>query len=218
MVRISAPLVYYDKVDGTYINVGTGSWQQWLNKNSSFRYESFWGSFTAYKEHEGTEIFWLAKRRVKEEPRSAYLGSNKDLLLEKLVDTAKQLNTSNTTYWESKSQIHTTSASNSSESDSLRISQEIETNAVRQWCIFYTHPDGRVEFMGGCWEKDQALTQIQSLKKQAYYSEPVSDATYVPSGTYDVREELVLPVGYPKKSYLRASSKAWQIQVAAIQA
>ncbi len=108
MVRISPPLVYYDKVDGTYIKVGTGSWQHWLHKNGSFRYESFWGSFTAYKEHRGEEIVWYANRSVKEKARSAYLGSNHDLTLDKLLEMAKQLRGWDISYGELKSQTHTT--------------------------------------------------------------------------------------------------------------
>jgi hypothetical protein len=81
MVRITPPLVYYNKVDGTYIKIGTGSWQHWLNKNRIFRYESFWGSFTAYKEYREEETIWYANRGVKERVRSAYLGSNQDLTL-----------------------------------------------------------------------------------------------------------------------------------------
>ena len=108
MVRISPPLVYYDKVDGTYIKVGTGSWQHWLNNNQSFRYESFWGSFTAYKEHPGEETIWYANRCIKEKARNVYLGSNHDLTLDKLLETAKELRGWDISYGEFKSQMHKT--------------------------------------------------------------------------------------------------------------
>ncbi len=199
MVRTIAPLVYYNRVDGTYIKVGTGSWQQWLSQNSRFTYESFWGSFTACKEYQGEEIFWLAYRRVKEQTRCAYLGASKDLTVDKLVDTAKQLSASDTTYREYKSQTKKNCKTSRNESEAIL--QEIERNAVSLWCIFYTHPDGRVEFMGGCWEKDQALTQIQNLLKQAHDSLSVGDMIDVLPGSYEVREELVLPVGYPQKRF-----------------
>ncbi len=108
MVRITPPLVYYDKVDGTYIKVGTGSWKHWLNQHQSFRYESFWGYFTAYKEARGEEIVWYANRAVKEGLRSANLGGNQDLTLDKLLEMAKQLSSRDSSYWELKSQTHKT--------------------------------------------------------------------------------------------------------------
>ncbi|HEY9675340.1 MAG TPA: hypothetical protein V6D11_28115 [Waterburya sp.] len=185
MVRHLAPLVYYDRVDGTYINVGTGSWQHWLSKNSCFRYESFWGSFTACKEYRGDEIFWLAYRQLKEEPRCAELGVSKDLNLDRLIDTAKYLSTSNMSCWEFKIQTIPKSVTNS---------QEREIKAVRQWCIFYTHSNGQMEFMGACLEKEQALAQIQNFIKLAHYPEKVSDWPSVSQGRYEVKEELVLPL------------------------
>jgi hypothetical protein len=124
MLRVTPPLVYYDKVDGTYIKVGTGSWQHWLNENRSFRYESFWGSFTAYKEHRGEEIVWYANRCVKEQLRRADLGESRDLTLNKLIDTAKQLSDQNTTYWELKSQTHQIFETQSF--DTKEISKEVE--------------------------------------------------------------------------------------------
>lgn len=199
MVRITPPLVYYDKVDGTYIKVGTGSWLQWLDKNSSFRYESFWGCFPVYKEYQGEEIFWLAQRQVKDEIRSVYLGESKDLTLDKLLETANHFSGRDYRYWERNNQTNKAGKINSLKSEV--ITKEIKMNAVPQWCIYYTPPDGRVEFMGGCWEKEQAFSQIQKLKKQAQYSESLGDPSYIPRGTYEVREELVTPVGYTNKSY-----------------
>lgn len=197
MVRSLAPLVYYDRVDGTYIKVDTGSWQQWLNKNSRFRYESFWGSFTAFKEHRGEKIVWLAYQCDKEQPQRAYLGTSKDLTLDNLIDTAKELNAVKTSCWERKIQKKESCETFSNESEA--IPNEIETNAVRLWCIFYTHPDGRVEFRGGCWEKEQALTRIQNLLKADRASESVGKLTDGTSGRYEVRQELVLPMGYTQK-------------------
>lgn len=115
MVRTTPPLVYYDNVDGTYIKVGTGSWQHWLNKNQSFRYESFWGSFTAYKEYRGEETIWYANRSVKEGIRSTYLGGNQDLTLDKLLETAKQLSGWDASYWELQSQTNKTCETGSSD-------------------------------------------------------------------------------------------------------
>lgn len=192
MVRHLAPLVYYDRVDGTYIKVGTGSWQHWLSKNSCFRYESFWGSFTACKEYRGDEVFWLAYRHFKEEPRCAELGISKDLNLDKLIDTAKYLSTSNMGCWEGN--IQTNNNRDTSLPKSVNSAQERELKAVRQWCIFYTHSNGQVEFMGACLEKEQALAQIQNFRKLGYYPEEVSDWPGVLKGRYEVKEELVLPL------------------------
>jgi hypothetical protein len=50
--------------------------------------------------------------------------------------------------------------------------------------------------MGGCWEKSQALAQIENLKKHAHPSESRNNSDYVQLGTYEIKEELVLPVGY----------------------
>ncbi len=197
MVRNLAPLVYYDRVDGTYIKVGTGSWQHWLSQNSSFRYESFWGSFTACKEYRGDEVFWLAYRHHKEEPRRAGLGTSKELTLDNLIDTAKHLSASNTSCWEFNIQPQKTYEASIHK---FAISAQRETNTVRQWCIFYTHPDGRVEFMGACWQKEQALTQIQNFMKLAHHPQAVADWHDVPQGRYEIKEEFVLPLNYTDTS------------------
>lgn len=210
MARHLAPLVYYDRVDGTYIKVGTGSWQHWLSKNSCFRYESFWGSFTACKEYRGDEVFWLAYRHFNEEPRCAELGISQNLILEKLIDTAKYLSRSNTGCWEREIQPNNR---DTSIPKSVTRSQEREIQAVRQWCIFYTHPNGQVEFMGACLEKEQALAQIQNFINLAHYREGVSDWPGVAQGRYEVKEEFVLPLSdtHPHRNtnnfYTRAIKK-----------
>ena len=192
MVRHLAPLVYYDRVDGTYIKVGTGSWQHWLSKNSCFRYESFWGSFTACKEYRENEGVWLAYRHFKEEPRWAELGISHNLILEKLIDTAKYLNARKTDCWEGK--IQPDNNRDTPILKSITNALGIELKAVRQWCIFYTHSNGKEEFMGACWEKDQALAKIQNFIKLAHYPENVNDWTSGSQGRYEVKEELVLPL------------------------
>jgi IS1 family transposase len=198
MARTLAPLVYYNRVDGTYINVGTGSWQHWLNNNSNFRYESFWGSFTACQEQQGEEIVWLAYRRLEEQLRRAYLGTNKDLTLETLVDTAKRLSASNTSCWEPKTEVTKSDATSTTKlnTELKTISQEPGISPVRQWCIFYSRPSGQVEFIGAFWEKEQALTQIQTLVKLARDSRLSGNAADALPGTYEIKEELVLPASY----------------------
>lgn len=199
MVRTIAPLVYYDRVDGTYINMGTGSWLYWLSQNRSFRYESFWGSFIACKEHRGEEIVWIAYRRVKEQQRCADLGRSEDLTLNNLLDTAKKLSASNTTPWDGKRQTNNTFETSSNQAEA--ISKVIETNAVRQWCIFYTHPNGREEFLGAFGKKEQALNQLQNILKPAYSSESIGSLSGQTSDCYEVREELVIPIGYTGKRF-----------------
>ena len=202
MVRTLAPLIYYDRVDGTYIKVGTGSWQQWLSKTPRFRYESFWGSFTVCQEHRGEEIVWLAYQQFKEQLRCAELGNSHDLTLDKLINTAKQLNASETTYaiyWANKNTIKHNIENYKSYSE--RFSQEVETQAVRQWCIFYTHPNGRVEFMGAFWEREEALSQIQNFMKLAHSSELRDNLQDVSSSNYEVKEELIIPANYSQSSF-----------------
>lgn len=194
MVRALAPLVYCDRVDGTHIQVGTGSWQVWLTKTISFRYESLWGSFTACKEYRGNETFWLAYRQVKEQLRCAELGATHDLTVDQLIDTVKQLNASNITPWVGKSHNSKISEAVSDKSDNF--SEAIEANAVRQWCIFYTHPNEYLEFVGAYWEKQQALEQLHLLVKPDSSQELGSDLLSKLLIHYQVREELVFPIGY----------------------
>ena len=196
MVRTIAPLVYSDRVDGAHIKIGTGSWQIWLSKNKSFRYESFWGSFTAYKEYQGEEIFWIAYRRVKEELRQADLGDSKNLTVEQLIDTAKKLSANNTTPWNGQRQTQKTTEIFSHELEAIPKAKEIETPPVRQWCIFYNHLDGQEEFLGACWEKEHALNRLQDFKRLAHSSEPMDSLSSKRAGSYEIREEMVIPIGH----------------------
>jgi hypothetical protein len=95
MAKISAPLVNYDKLSSTdhsaSINVGTKAWFDWLEKNNSFHYESIDGKFTACKESRASGMFWYANRRVNGKLRRCYIGSTRDLTLEKLLAIARKL-------------------------------------------------------------------------------------------------------------------------------
>lgn len=194
MIRSIAPLVYYDRVDGTYIKIGTGSWLHWLAQNKSFRYESFWGSFIACKEHQGEETFWIAYRRVKDQQRCADLGITEDLTVEHLLDTAKKLSASNTKPWEGKHPIPNPYETPDDQSET--IPKALELNAARQWCIFYTHPDGREEFLGASWQKEQALNHLQNLLTPDFPSELIGSLPDKISNRYEVREELIIPIDY----------------------
>lgn len=197
MVRTIAPLVYHDRVDGSYIKVGTGSWQHWLSKNKRFRYESFWGAFTACQEYRGEELVWVAYRQVQEQIKCADLGTNQNLTVAHLVDTAKKLTASDTSPWEGKSQTRKNSETlnNLLEVEVTSTTENRDINPLSQWCIFYNHPNGRIEFLGACWEKEQAITQIQNFIMSAHYSNLVGDLPSGTLGNYAIREELVIPIG-----------------------
>jgi len=201
MVRTIAPLVYSDRVDGAHIKIGTGSWQIWLSKNKSFRYESFWGSFTAYKEYQGEEIFWIAYRRVQEEIRQADLGDSKNLTVDKLIDTAKKISASDTTPWEGQRQTQKSTEIFSNELEAIPKAKEIETLAVRQWCIFYHHLDGQVEFLGACWEKEHALNRVQYFQGLAHSSESMGGLYSKRAESYEIRQEMVVAIDHTQKKW-----------------
>ena len=192
MFRSIAPLVYYDRVDGTYIKIGTGSWLHWLAQNKSFRYESFWGSFIARKEHQGEETFWIAYRRVKEQPKCVELGISEDLTVEHLIDTARKLSASNMQPWEG--QRPSPNSYENSHVQSATIPKACELNATRQWCIFYTHPDGREEFLGASWKKEQALNQLHNILASNLPFKLMGGLPGSISNRYEVREELIIPI------------------------
>lgn len=183
-----APLVYYDRVDASHIKIGTGSWQVWLSKTKSFRYESFWGSFMACQENQGEDVIWSAYRRVTEGVRRVELGMSKDLTLEKLVDTAKRLKASNTSPWEGRGQTQQNMETCYYEKlETIPKTKTIQPKVIRQWCIFSHHQDGQVEFLGACWDKEQALNQMQQLTNSA--------RSYEEASNYEMKEELVIPIG-----------------------
>jgi hypothetical protein len=107
MAKISAPLVNYDKLNSQYystpINVGSKPWFDWLEKNTSFHYESIDGKFTACKESRASGMFWYANRRVNGKLRRCYIGSTKDLTLEKLLTIARKLSDIDLLYQNSNS-------------------------------------------------------------------------------------------------------------------
>ena len=107
MNKRSAPLVGYDELKiekyPAPIRVGSPAWFDWLEQNRSFHYECDGGKFTACKESRAAGNFWYANRRVAGKLRRCYIGSTKDLKLEKLLEVAKQLSGSDLSYWGKKS-------------------------------------------------------------------------------------------------------------------
>jgi hypothetical protein len=102
MTKILAPFVDYDKLklkdQLVSINIGTKAWFDWLEKNTSFHYESIDGKFTACKESRASGMFWYANRRVNGKLRRCYIGSTKDLTLEKLLAIARKLSGIHSSY------------------------------------------------------------------------------------------------------------------------
>lgn len=107
MNKRSAPVVGYDELKvkeyPAPIRVGSETWFDWLEQNRSFHYECDGGKFTACKESRASGNFWYANRRVAGKLRRCYIGSSKDLKLEKLIEAAKQLAGSDLSYWGKKS-------------------------------------------------------------------------------------------------------------------
>jgi regulator of replication initiation timing len=70
------------------------------------------------------------------------------------------------------------------------------TNAVRQWCVFARHNDGKLQFMGGYWSKGDAEARMHKARREHHRSESIGDKPYIgPPPTFEVRETLVAPVG-----------------------
>lgn len=127
MVKISAPLVNYDKLSSAdhsaSINVGTKAWFNWLEKNSSFHYESMDGKFTACKESRTSGMFWYANRRVNGKLRRCYIGSTKDLSLEKLLAIARKLSGINPSYQSKQSYTQSLYVTKTDEADRAVVEQ-----------------------------------------------------------------------------------------------
>jgi hypothetical protein len=201
----SPPLVKDDRVVGTHVYVGTNVWfNHWLAdpKLESFRYECPEGSFTA-RRRKGD--YWNAYRKVKGKLRQEYLGKSPDLSQTKLIETARTLAMDNTEYWQMKyprpdkppqpSQESTGLYNPSSDCITETDSKET-TNAVRQWCVFARHNDGKLQFMGGYWSKGDATARMHKSQRDHHLSESIGDKPYIGAPpTYEVREMLVAPVG-----------------------
>lgn len=82
------------------IEVGSEQWFTWLESQTSFRYESSDGSFTARRYGN----YWNAYRKRFGKLRQEYLGKTDDLTLVKLTLVAKLLETDDLYYWKLKSE------------------------------------------------------------------------------------------------------------------
>jgi hypothetical protein len=121
MTKILAPLVDHDKLklkdQLASINVGTKAWFDWLEENTSFHYESTDGKFTACKESRASGMFWYANRRVNGKLRRCYIGSTKDLTLEKLLVIARKLSGTDLSYQSKESYTVNSCVTESGETD-----------------------------------------------------------------------------------------------------
>jgi FtsZ-binding cell division protein ZapB len=69
------------------------------------------------------------------------------------------------------------------------------TNAVRQWCVFARHNDGKLQFMGGYFSKADAQAQAHKHQREHHRLESIGDKPYIGAPpTYEVKEMLVAPV------------------------
>lgn len=90
------------------IEIGSGIWLDWLEKNKSFRFEmelvrefeasltqkyetTETASFSACKERRPSGEFWYATRKINGKLRRAYLGEGQRLTIAKLEEVARQL-------------------------------------------------------------------------------------------------------------------------------
>ena len=127
MTKILAPLVDYDKLklkdQSVSINIGTKAWFDWLEKNTSFHYESTDGKFTACKESRASGMFWYANRRVNGKLRRCYIGSTKDLSLEKLLVIARKLSNIDPSYQSKQGYTQKSCVTKTGEADRAEVEQ-----------------------------------------------------------------------------------------------
>lgn len=90
--------------------------------------------------------------------------------------------------------------------DNVTQSSQETTNAVREWCVFARHNDGKLQFMGGYGRKGEAETKAYQLEREHRFSEAIGDRGYIGSPpTYEIRELLVAPVGMTQKDSVTQS-------------
>ena len=78
------------------IEINTAAWFEWLEKNSSFIFESEDKSLglSARREKRSGSWYWYAYRRKNRKLRSAYLGRSEELNLDHLREVALHLDKS----------------------------------------------------------------------------------------------------------------------------
>lgn len=79
---------------GDAVDLKTKRWYDWLERNSSFRFESGIdgkNSFTARKHEREAGDFWYAYRKVAGKLKNSYLGKSDRLTVERLLEVADKL-------------------------------------------------------------------------------------------------------------------------------
>ncbi len=82
--------VLYTNDEHTGLRVGSVSWWNWLQKASSFYYQTDM-PFTARREKRRQGVFWYAYRRSQGKLYKMYLGPFHQLTDERLAEAARQL-------------------------------------------------------------------------------------------------------------------------------
>ena len=86
------PVVYKGILEekSFWVDPENPAWLEWLNSNSSFRYEPLEAEkgFTVRKEKPG---YWIGYRRIARKLHKKYIGKTEDITLEALEEAAKEL-------------------------------------------------------------------------------------------------------------------------------
>lgn len=80
--------------DGDTIAIDSIAWQHWLEKHSSFRFDSKDNHFTAYKRQRDTGEYWYANRKVSGKTLNLYLGKSEAVSLSRMIGIASKLSKS----------------------------------------------------------------------------------------------------------------------------
>lgn len=104
MVKVQIPSVLNDPdfpgeahlnlEDGDTIAIDSIAWQHWLEKHSSFRFDSRDNHFTAYKRQRDTGEYWYANRKVSGKTLNLYLGKSEAVSLSRMIQIASKLSES----------------------------------------------------------------------------------------------------------------------------
>jgi LuxR family maltose regulon positive regulatory protein len=73
------------------VSLGDAAWGHWLSTHVSFTFESFFGRFTARKEHRAGRGYWYAYRKVEGRLYKVYLGADNQLTSEHLNNAGYKL-------------------------------------------------------------------------------------------------------------------------------
>ncbi len=193
------------------IQLDSPEWFEWLSQQLQFKY---CGNCTEMSvKRRASNGKWYARKKVYSSdkgsvPIDLYVGTDSDCTAEKLIELNYYFGLEWQKFWQwyhsparrggkakGVQQEMSTPATNPSQTREEVASKET-TNAVRQWCVFARHNDGKLQFMGGYWTKGDAEAKMHKARREHHLSESIGDKPYIgPPPTYEVREILVAPVG-----------------------